>query len=100
MPRPRVFSSVVTMKTRAERLLAPEDELRFFKVVRAAFGQRRKTLVNALYSAFSRKMEKEEITDIVASCGFNPKIRGETLGIEEFIKLSAYFNKSASPPPQ
>ncbi|MCL2409765.1 MAG: 16S rRNA (adenine(1518)-N(6)/adenine(1519)-N(6))-dimethyltransferase RsmA [Oscillospiraceae bacterium] len=88
MPRPNVTSSVVTLRTRQERILPPEDEPQFFRVVRAAFGQRRKTLVNALYTVFGNELGKDEITDVVTQCGFNPQIRGETLGIEEFAKLS------------
>jgi len=91
IPRPKVTSSVITLTTRAECLLASEDEKRFFKVVRAAFGQRRKTLVNALFAVFSRTMSKDEITEIVVKCGFDPRVRGETLGIGEFIDLAKYF---------
>jgi len=89
MPRPAVTSTVVTLRPRREHILPPEDERQFFRTVRAAFGQRRKTLVNALYTAFGNELGKDEITDIVTLCGFNPQIRGETLGIEEFAKLSA-----------
>jgi len=91
VPRPKVYSSVVLMKPRAEKLLPKEDEDRFFKVVRAAFGQRRKTLVNALHATFGSKISKEDITDIITSCGFDPRVRGETLGIEEFIRISTGF---------
>jgi len=94
VPRPKVFSSVVLMKPRTEKLLSGEEETRFFRVVRAAFGQRRKTLVNALHAAFGSKMAKQDIADIITSCGFDPKVRGETLGIEEFIKISAKFQFS------
>ncbi|MCL2402180.1 MAG: 16S rRNA (adenine(1518)-N(6)/adenine(1519)-N(6))-dimethyltransferase RsmA, partial [Oscillospiraceae bacterium] len=80
MPRPSVVSSVVTLRPRRERMLSPEDERQFFRVVRAAFGQRRKTLVNALHAAFGNELEKDEIVEIVTQCGFNPQIRGETLG--------------------
>ncbi|MCL2391452.1 MAG: 16S rRNA (adenine(1518)-N(6)/adenine(1519)-N(6))-dimethyltransferase RsmA [Oscillospiraceae bacterium] len=91
MPRPKVHSSVVMLKTRKERLLPPEEESRFFKVVRAAFGQRRKTLANALHAAFGSVMTKSDIIDAIEKCGFDPRIRGETLGIESFIKLAEYF---------
>ncbi|MCL2402517.1 MAG: hypothetical protein FWC90_07755, partial [Oscillospiraceae bacterium] len=50
---------------------------------------RRKTLVNALHAAFGNELEKDEIVEIVTQCGFNPQIRGETLGIEAFAKLSS-----------
>ena len=88
MPRPKVHSAVVKMKMRDTLPLGQDDQKRFFKVVKAAFGQRRKTLVNALYSTYSRTKSKEEITEIITSCGFDPKIRGETLGIDEFIQIS------------
>ncbi|MCL2200504.1 MAG: 16S rRNA (adenine(1518)-N(6)/adenine(1519)-N(6))-dimethyltransferase RsmA [Oscillospiraceae bacterium] len=91
MPRPKVTSAVVQMKLRKERILPPKEEAMFFRVVKAAFAQRRKTLVNALHSAFGSKMGKDEITEIVAACGFAPLVRGETLGIGEFVKLSNHF---------
>lgn len=92
LPRPNVFSSVVMMTTYPDRLLEPEDERAFFKVVRAAFSQRRKTLVNALHAGFGGAMSKDEIAGIVANCGFDEKVRGEALGVEDFIKLSAFIN--------
>jgi len=91
MPRPRVYSSVVTMKMRVERRLIPEVEAVFFRIVRAAFGQRRKTLVNALYSAFGNKLLKSDIEGIVSRCGFDTRIRGEMFGIEDFASLVKYF---------
>ena len=91
MPRPSVYSSVVRMKIRVERKLSCEAEAVFFRVVRAAFGQRRKTLVNALHSAFGNTLQKADIDGIVRKCGFDARVRGETLSIEEFIRLSAHF---------
>ena len=96
IPRPRVYSSVVKMKKRAERPLLPEDEAFFFRVVRAAFGQRRKTLVNALYAAFGNTHDKEKIAEIVSGCGFDVRIRGETLGVEEFIVLSTHLKSKTN----
>jgi len=87
-PRPKVFSSVVLMKTKGVRLLAVDDEVMFFRVVRAAFGQRRKTLVNSLYAAFGNYMSKDDVAEIVKNCGFDKFTRGETLGLEEFLKLT------------
>ena len=88
-PRPKVTSSVVRMIIRKERRLEENDERRFFRTVRAAFGQRRKTLVNALYAAYKNTHSKEGIEKAVESCGFDTKIRGERLSIEDFIRLSA-----------
>ena len=93
VPRPKVTSSVVKMKTRAQRLLDSKDEKAFFRVVRAAFGQRRKTLVNALYAVFEKTHSKEEITKIVEKFGFDVRVRGEVLGIEDFAKLSTFFKE-------
>jgi 16S rRNA (adenine1518-N6/adenine1519-N6)-dimethyltransferase len=94
-PRPKVTSSVVKMKIRNERILSGEDERIFFRVVRAAFGQRRKTLINALYAVFENTYSKAEISGAVESCGFDKNIRGEVLSIDDFIKLSAFFNDTA-----
>ena len=91
LPRPKVYSSVVTMEARAERLLDSDKEQVFFRVVRAAFNQRRKTLVNALYASFGNTMGKRAIADAVSSCGFDLNARGETLGVPEFIKLAECF---------
>ena len=88
IPQPKVHSSVVKMKIRESRLLDSKSEKVFFRVVRAAFGQRRKTLVNALYSVFKDTLEKSDIEGVVVKCGFSPQVRGEMLSPEEFMKLS------------
>lgn len=90
-PTPRVYSSVVTMDSRDERLLDSDKERAFFRVVRAAFNQRRKTLVNALHASFGNTMDKQDIAEAVSSCGFDLNVRGETLGVSEFIKLAEHF---------
>ena len=89
MPRPKVYSAVVTMKTRPESLLSSEVETLFFKIVRAAFNQRRKTLANALFAVFGSEMSKDSLIDIIKECGFDVNVRGEALDIEDFIKLTA-----------
>ncbi len=93
MPRPKVTSSVISLIKHAppEGL---EDEQLFFKVVRAAFAQRRKTLINCLSSAFPHT--KEELTSLLISCGLDEKVRGETLGIAEFVRLSNGLRALAS----
>ena len=89
-PRPRVYSSVLRLVAREGRIFDPKgsEEAMFFKVVRAAFGQRRKTLVNALNAVFGNILEKEEIAGAVAGCAFDVRVRGEVLGIDEFAELS------------
>ena len=92
-PRPSVYSAVVRMKTREKQSLAQNEEVTFFKVVRAAFGQRRKTLVNALCAVFGNTLRKDELADAVHACGFDGRVRGEVLGVEDFAKLSQIISK-------
>jgi len=91
LPRPKVVSTVVKMKTREERLLTEEKEKTFFRVVRAAFGQRRKTLANALLPAFEKTYNKDEIKEIILKCGFDVNVRGEVLSIDDFISICNYL---------
>ena len=86
-PRPKVTSCVITLNKKTRDM--PEDEREFlFSVTRAAFSQRRKTLVNALSSLFKDKLSKEAIQDVICSCGFSPLVRGETLSLDDFMRLS------------
>jgi len=91
MPRPKVYSSVLRMKTRDERALSREKEQIFFRVVRAAFSQRRKTLVNSLHAVFYDIFNKDELSGIVTKCGFDARVRGEALDIGDFIKIASFF---------
>ncbi len=86
MPPPKVTSAVIKMDIKNHTKPAVEDEKNLFKVVHAAFGQRRKTLVNALSSAFS--VPKNEIENIVKDITGNGKIRGEQLDLRQFIQIS------------
>ena len=87
IPAPKVDSSVVRIRIYPEKPIKPLDEHTFFRTIRAAFEQRRKTLPNALSAVFS-EISKEDITDIIISCGHAPTIRGEKLSVEEFAMLS------------
>jgi len=87
IPAPKVTSSVLRMTPRP----APkevDDPDHFFKVVKAAFAQRRKTLLNGLSGPFGSKLSKQELQEVILSCGLPGDIRGERLGIPEFAKLS------------
>ncbi|MBQ4116612.1 MAG: 16S rRNA (adenine(1518)-N(6)/adenine(1519)-N(6))-dimethyltransferase RsmA [Clostridia bacterium] len=86
MPAPKVDSAVIQITLYDEPPVKVNDEKLFFKVIKAAFEQRRKTLVNAL----SGKMDisKEYITAAVVEAGLDPNIRGERLDIAEFAILS------------
>ena len=87
MPAPKVNSTVVRIKLHKNKPYVPKDEKALFRTIKGAFEQRRKTLPNALAAAFG-ELSKEEIMDAIVSCGHKPDIRGEKLGIAEFVQLS------------
>lgn len=87
VPQPKVTSSVIKLKKREKPPVEVKDEKLLFKVVRAAFNQRRKTLVNALSSAFGN-LNKNEIINLVENAGYDCRIRGENLDIGGFAKIS------------
>ncbi|MBR5539437.1 MAG: 16S rRNA (adenine(1518)-N(6)/adenine(1519)-N(6))-dimethyltransferase RsmA [Clostridia bacterium] len=87
MPAPKVNSAVVRLDLYKDKPVKPIDEKTFFAVIKAAFGQRRKTLVNALQTGFP-SLSKEEITAAVTGCGFDERIRGEKLSTAEFAALA------------
>lgn len=87
IPAPKVTSSVLRLTPRP----APkevDDPDHFFQVVKAAFAQRRKTLVNSLSAALPTSLSKEALTQVVTGCGFPETIRGERLSIPQFALLS------------
>jgi len=86
-PRPKVRSMALRIDLRPRSLIPEEDFTLFQGLVRAAFGQRRKTLQNALGAWL--KDRKEEIPALLHSQGIDPQRRGETLSIDEFIRLAA-----------
>lgn len=87
IPQPKVTSSVIMLKLREKPPVEVKNKEIFFRVVRAAFGMRRKTLLNAL-SAYFGELTKQDIENVLNSCGFDPQIRGEVLGISEFAQIS------------
>lgn len=87
IPQPKVTSSVIRMKIREKPPVEVKDKDTFFRVVRAAFGMRRKTLLNALSANFG-EIGKEKLEKIIVSCGFDAKIRGEVLSIGDFAKIA------------
>ncbi len=87
VPQPKVTSSVIRLKRREKHPAEVMDEALMFRVIRAAFNQRRKTLVNALGSGLGT-VTKEQAETAVANCGLDTRIRGEVLDIVAFAKLS------------
>jgi len=86
VPPPKVDSAVLKMRVLDKPSVTVKDEKIFFKTVKAAFGQRRKTLMNCISNAFP--IPKNELEELFAEVGIDPKRRGETLSIEEFAKLA------------
>ena len=87
VPQPKVTSSVIRLTRRKEKPFPVRDEQLLFRVIRAAFNQRRKTLVNAL-SAGLGEISKEQAELVLKNCGFDPKIRGEAIELGGFVKIS------------
>ena len=95
LPAPKVTSSVLRLTPRP--LPAEiEDEAFFFRVVRAAFAQRRKTLLNALGAAFGGQVSKEELSGLLDACGLPSDVRGERLGIPEFAALARALRQTGT----
>ena len=86
IPQPKVHSAVITLRMRVHPPVDTDKEA-LFRVVKAAFAQRRKTLINCLTMALPRA-SKEALTDIMLSLGHDPRLRGETLDLKAFAKLT------------
>ena len=87
VPAPKVDSAVIRIKLHREKPCVPKDEALLFRTIKAAFGQRRKTLANALGTGFP-ELSREQITSAIACCGHEATIRGERLDIAEFTRLA------------
>ena len=88
MPRPNVGSAVIRLTRYEEPVVKVEDEKYMFAVIRASFNQRRKTLVNGLVNAGNLGVTKEVVLKSLEIMGLKENIRGETLTLEEFARLS------------
>lgn len=87
IPEPEVTSSVIKFNILPKPRIEVGDEEKFFKVIKASFMQKRKTLVNALVNG-NIISNKEEAEKIITSIGLDPKVRGEKLTLEDYKKLS------------
>lgn len=88
MPRPKVGSAVIRLTRHSEPPVKVADEKLMFQLIRASFNQRRKTLVNGLNNSPELSFSKEVITKALESMGLPLTVRGETLTLEEFARLS------------
>jgi 16S rRNA (adenine1518-N6/adenine1519-N6)-dimethyltransferase len=87
LPQPKVTSAVISLRVRKERPWQITDEKIFFRTVRASFAMRRKKLSNGLASGFP-ELGKTGAAEVIAACGFDENVRGETLGIPEFARIA------------
>lgn len=91
VPAPKVDSSVIRLKIRKEPPVAVADEKYFFKVIKAAFGQRRKTLANSVSGGLG--LSKEEVFSALSECGLSATARAEELSLDDFAALCAALAK-------
>ena len=88
MPRPKVGSAVIRLERYQKPPVRTEDERLMFRLIRASFNQRRKTLANGLKNSPELDFTKEEIESAIGQLGREPGVRGEALTLEEFANLT------------
>ena len=88
IPRPAVGSAVIRLTRYLEKPVKVNDASFMFKIIRASFNQRRKTLQNGLYNSSELRIPKEKTVAALEEMGLTPTIRGEKLSLEEFAQLS------------
>lgn len=94
MPRPNVDSAVIRLTRYKEPPVQVKDEKMLFKIIRASFNQRRKTLQNGLNNSSELNFTKDQIAAAIAEAGFSPSVRGEALTLEQFAKLTDILLKA------
>lgn len=93
MPRPKVGSAVIRLTRHVEPPVKVADTKLMFRIIRASFNQRRKTLANGLNNSPELSFGREEIQRAIKACGFPEGVRGEALTLEEFATLTNEFKK-------
>ena len=88
MPRPAVGSAVIRLTRRTEAPVQVRDEAWMFRLIRASFNERRKTLVNGLRNEPTLGITKEAAEDALMKMGLSPTVRGETLSLAQFAELA------------
>ena len=94
MTRPNVDSAVIRLTRYEEPPVQVKDEKMLFKIIRASFNQRRKTLQNGLNNSSELNFTKDQIAAAIAEAGFSPSVRGEALTLEQFAKLTDILLKA------
>lgn len=92
MPRPNVDSAVIKLTLHQESIVDINDEEQLLKIIKAAFSQRRKTLLNTLASNGNLGLSKEEIKNVLDESGIGASTRGETLSLDDYAMLSNYID--------
>ena len=88
MPRPKIGSAVIKLTVHEKPPVTVRDEKLMFKLIRAAFNQRRKTLANGLNNSPELHYSKEQIAEAIERLEVSPSVRGEALTLEQFAKLA------------
>lgn len=96
IPRPKVGSVVLKLDIYKDKPIKTANEELMFKLIRAAFNQRRKTLVNALKNYEGLELEREEIESVLEKLGMDKSVRGEKLSLAEFAKMADCFDNNIS----
>ncbi len=97
MPRPNVGSAVIRLTKRSEPPVQVSDPDLMFRLIRASFNQRRKTLQNGLGNAAELSFSREEIAAAIESLGLAPTVRGEALSLEQFAALAERLGENRKP---
>ena len=92
IPRPNVGSAVIRLTRHKEPPATVKDEKLMFRLIRASFNQRRKTLQNSLNNSPELSYTKEQIGQAIGSLGLGATVRGEALTLEQFGALADYFS--------
>lgn len=87
-PVPKVWSSVIELSLREQPTVKVLDETQFFRLIKAAFAQRRKTFLNSVSGTMGPEVKKEELKKILVQFNLNESVRGESLSIEQFAQIS------------
>ena len=85
MPAPNVDSTVIRLNIRKEPAVTVSDEKKFFKMVKAAFAQRRKTAVNSIASGMS--LPKDKVAEAITAAGLDVNVRAEKLSMQELADI-------------
>ena len=95
MPRPNVGSAVIRLRRLEKPSVEVKDEKLLFKIIRGAFNQRRKTLANAVANFEGLSFSRADVEEALVKLGFDTRVRGEALTLEEFGALSDELGRSS-----